>query len=541
MTFYRTQTGLAVSVRCFAVVVAVLAATAPAGAADSPYLYGIHWWGYTPGQPVDAGACQLLDCNTHGGWDVETVLTNGESWWSADHFAGLFIQLYGSKNTTIITRLDYQWKQTVPYDRPGWPTEVVSSVNKLRHGCHIWILGNEPNLTIEGVDWPNQRITPEAYAQIYRDVRHAIHTTAGNSPAGPHIVLIAAPSPGGPVTFPGGERWIDGNEWLGQVIDAIPNDEIDGFAIHAYGGGGAVNDFHQSYVEQLQLLDSKYCRNKPVYLTEWNMVSTESAMAQFVRDCYADLNTWNSNPDHHNIRCLCWFVYDFDQQGGGWGDYSIEYHKNAGDQTYPDPRDLYRAFEETVDLRYPAGVAGTPNIGTIARWPESFTRTTMERHSPANDTFTVRNTGNGVMPYTISDDANWLTAAPGSGMVTTETDTITLFYHMEELPAGYYGATVTVSSGEAGNSPQTISVNVTIDPSPFARVDFDEDGDVDQEDFGRFQACYTGPGVPQNAPNCFNAKLDDDDDVDVGDFSVFQRCMTGEGILADPDCTLPPP
>lgn len=537
MMFYRTKAGLSVWAQLIGIVVFALIPATLVAAADSPYLYGIHWWGYTPGQPVDAGACQLLDCNTHAGWDVETVLTNGPSWWGPAHFAGLYTNLYGSKNTTIITRLDYDWGQTVPYDRPSWPSEVVSAVNILRHGCHIWILGNEPNLTIEGNSWPAQRITPTAYAQIYRDVRNAVHTSAYNSPAGPHIVLIAAPSPGGPVTFPGGERWIDGNDWLGQVIDNIPNDEIDGFAIHAYGGGGAVNDFHQSYVEQLQLIDSKNCRNKPAYITEWNMVSNETTMAQFTRDCFADLNTWNSNPDNHNIRCLCWFVYDSDQQaGGGWDNYSIEYYRDHGDQTYPDPRDLYRAFEETVDLRYPAGVSGTPNLGTIARWPESFSPATIERHSPDNDTFTVRNAGNGTMSYTITDAANWLAAAPDSGTGSGETDTIMLLYNTDQLAAGSYNATVTISSNEADNSPQTISINLTVDPSPYALADFDEDGDVDQQDFGRFQACYTGPGVAQNAHNCFNAKLDGDDDVDIGDFGVFQRCMTGEDRPADPNC-----
>ena len=35
---------------------------------------------------------------------------------------------------------------------------------------------------------------------------------------------------------------------------------------------------------------------------------------------------------------------------------------------------------------------------------------------------------------------------------------------------------------------------------PMAKCDFDHDGDVDQEDYGRFQTCYTGPGIPAERP-----------------------------------------
>jgi len=41
---------------------------------------------------------------------------------------------------------------------------------------------------------------------------------------------------------------------------------------------------------------------------------------------------------------------------------------------------------------------------------------------------------------------------------------------------------------------------------PMLPGDFDRDGDVDQEDFGRFQACLTGRAVPVTDPNCLDAK-----------------------------------
>jgi hypothetical protein len=66
--------------------------------------------------------------------------------------------------------------------------------------------------------------------------------------------------------------------------------------------------------------------------------------------------------------------------------------------------------------------------------------------------------------------------------------------------------------------------------------DFDGDGDVDQEDFGRFQICFSGTSGVQNDPDCQNAKFDGDNDVDQNDFVLFRRCLTGGGIPMDPNC-----
>ncbi|GMU23640.1 MAG: hypothetical protein AMXMBFR13_37180 [Phycisphaerae bacterium] len=66
--------------------------------------------------------------------------------------------------------------------------------------------------------------------------------------------------------------------------------------------------------------------------------------------------------------------------------------------------------------------------------------------------------------------------------------------------------------------------------------DFDFDGDVDQDDFGLFQACATGP---QNGPpprGCDDRDLDGDGDVDQSDFGFFQRCISGAGVAGEPGC-----
>lgn len=75
-------------------------------------------------------------------------------------------------------------------------------------------------------------------------------------------------------------------------------------------------------------------------------------------------------------------------------------------------------------------------------------------------------------------------------------------------------------------------VGTRLNPVP----DLDRDGDVDQEDFGLFQACYTNAGTAQEDPGCARGRLDSDDDVDAADFAIFFNCMTGPGIPYRIDC-----
>ncbi len=67
--------------------------------------------------------------------------------------------------------------------------------------------------------------------------------------------------------------------------------------------------------------------------------------------------------------------------------------------------------------------------------------------------------------------------------------------------------------------------------------DLDHDMDSDQADFGIFQACYSGPGIPQADPACIDTLFDGDEDVDQSDFAVFQGCLTGAQVALDPNCT----
>jgi len=179
--------------------------------------------------------------------------------------------------------------------------------------------------------------------------------------------------------------------------------------------------------------------------------------------------------------------------------------------------------------------AAPPPDPEISRSPGSFTRRVAQGENLSRNTFDVWNSGGGVLNYSITDDSDWLSVNPASGTSTGEVDTITIDYSTAGLDLGTYHATIGIADPGAVNSPQTVAVTVTVQ-ALVVPGDFDGDGDVDQEDFGHFQACLTGAGIPQNDPACADAKLDEDVDVDQYDFGIFEDCMSGPAVPGDPNC-----
>ena len=173
----------------------------------------------------------------------------------------------------------------------------------------------------------------------------------------------------------------------------------------------------------------------------------------------------------------------------------------------------------------------------IERSPASFTRS-VERGENLDDgnTFTVANIGGGTMSYSVTDDAGWFSVDPSGGVSSGEADPISIIYDVASLPIGSYIGTITINAPGATNTPQYVMVYLTVEPPEYAPCDFDQDHDVDQEDFGKFQSCYSGPGIAQNDASCSGARLDDDDDVDLSDFALFQGCISGPNQPADPLC-----
>lgn len=135
-------------------------------------------------------------------------------------------------------------------------------------------------------------------------------------------------------------------------------------------------------------------------------------------------------------------------------------------------------------------------------------------------------TGSGTLSYQWYLDGNAL--ANDGNLTGTSSPTLNIASALAEH-AGSYHCVVTGDCGSALSNSAMLSVL-------FGPGDFNGDGDVDMEDFGRLQACLTGPNVPQHDPACAAARLDGDSDVDQDDVMIFLGCLSGAGIPAAPEC-----
>ena len=102
---------------------------------------------------------------------------------------------------------------------------------------------------------------------------------------------------------------------------------------------------------------------------------------------------------------------------------------------------------------------------------------------------------------------------------------------------------VEITTGPLGMTVDQIVIDTKTEPGPPACsdpfADADGDGDVDQEDFGSWQACFTGPdGGILAGCECFDRDNDGagDGDVDPDDLDAFEACASGPGIPANDTC-----
>ena len=85
-------------------------------------------------------------------------------------------------------------------------------------------------------------------------------------------------------------------------------------------------------------------------------------------------------------------------------------------------------------------------------------------------------------------------------------------------------------SGDLFYAEEHFYLRVYVEPDP---GDFDENGQIDLDDYAIFQDCMNGPDNPTPPPPCtpvemFDAcDLNDDEDVDLDDFAVFAGHLAG--------------
>lgn len=215
-----------------------------------------------------------------------------------------------SDNRPRIIRVQYSWGgegQTFPdlVNLDGYVDRFISLVRNTPW-AHVWIVGNEPNLPVEGL-WPAIYV-----ANIYNRIRAAVHLLPDH---GNDQVLLP---PIGPWNVESGHGWI---EYFVGLIHLC--NTIDGFALHTYCRSSNPEEItdaglHMSppwdkyyssfltYRDFMNAIPIRY-KDKPVYITEWNEDGPwDDHNTGVVQAAYKEINRWNLGHSQQ-IRALILF------------------------------------------------------------------------------------------------------------------------------------------------------------------------------------------------------------------------------------------
>ena len=83
-----------------------------------------------------------------------------------------------------------------------------------------------------------------------------------------------------------------------------------------------------------------------------------------------------------------------------------------------------------------------------------------------SQSFHIKNDGGGALTFTVASDSEWAIPGISFGGSSIENNLVFVKYSTLALAVGTYSATITVESPEAGNSPQTVFIQLTVTPKP---------------------------------------------------------------------------
>lgn len=131
-------------------------------------------------------------------------------------------------------------------------------------------------------------------------------------------------------------------------------------------------------------------------------------------------------------------------------------HSSSGIMT-PSYSGIQRSVDSDARAGFEAMYGSAPAGPTI-----ELDKTSLSFLGAGTDSFNVRNSGEDTLNYQVNSNRSWLGVSPGSGSSSGEWDEFQVSTDTSGLGVGDYSGTISVTSGGASNSPQYLSVYLTI-------------------------------------------------------------------------------
>ena len=289
---------------------------------ESPYIFGLH----------DAGGEHLMAEAGRRGW----VLITEEIGDDPKNHAGRSYDFLADDGFGVIVQLinGIPPNGTIPHSsRYDDFAQRCANFVEGSKGCHIWVIGYEPNLSWERPGGPNgQVITPDLYTQCYLLCREKITALDGHNS---DQVVVAAVRPWNIDTKypenPSGD-WV---KYFRHILDRLVG-QCDGIAIHTYTNGYALDfitkDYWQgapgythlryqfrSYIDFMDAIPEEM-RSLPVYITETNqnLEWKDELGSKWVQTAYQEIDRWNSDPNNQKIRALLLYRWSLVRDEPQW-------------------------------------------------------------------------------------------------------------------------------------------------------------------------------------------------------------------------------
>jgi len=340
------------------------------------YIFGLH----------DPGGQHLMVEKNKQGW----VLVTEELGADPHGPGGPDYSYLSDQGLGVIVRLNhgYHDKGTIPHSsRYDDFAQRCGNFVEGSKGCHIWIIGNEPNVSWERPGGPNgEVITPELYARCYKKCRDNIRSRPGREN---DQVVVAAIGPWNTDTKYPENPLGDWVKYFRHVLERLVG-QCDGIAIHTYTNGYALDFITQDYwmatpgykhlryqfrsfIDFMNAIPEEM-HNLPVYITETdqNLAWKDEPGSRWVQTAYREIDRWNSEPANQPIQALILYrwplVHDQPQWAISTRPHIINDFKAAMEHEYrvrPPGIPIYKAGWLSIDM--PTTIAAGQTVTATLR------------------------------------------------------------------------------------------------------------------------------------------------------------------------------